>query len=70
MTDKNFTYLIKIQKMNLFNFKVNFRSKEASRLKFKEQHDKIGINSKWGSKIFGYRVVGVMNVKSVEVELL
>lgn len=46
MTDKNFTYLIKIQKMNLFNFKVNFRSKEASRLKFKEQHDKIGINSK------------------------
>jgi hypothetical protein len=56
--------------MNLFNFNVNFRCKEACRLNFKEQHDKIGINSKCGSKIFGYRVVGLMNVKSVEVEFL
>jgi hypothetical protein len=57
--------------MNLFNFTANFGSEEACRLHFKEERDKIGVECKCGvvlRSIFGYKAVGVMNVKSVEVE--
>ena len=57
--------------MNLFNFTANFGSEESCVLHFKEERDKIGVECKCGSKeLFGYKVVGVMNAKSVEAEFL